>query len=176
MNEVILHQSTFVKKITYQEIQNRVRMLYKDIKSFYKDEMPFFVVVMNGALRFSDMLTSCFEAPIYLDYVQLASYDGEESGELRVLMPPKLDYKGKHVLLLEDIVDTGKTLDYLYNCPFFEGAKSIKVASLLLKPKKNKSAYAVDFCGFEIENDFVVGFGLDYNQLGRNLNNIYSKK
>ena len=176
MNEVILHNSLFGQSIGFQEIQNRVKMLHKDIKSFYKDEMPIFVVVMNGALRFSDMLTGCFDEPVYLDYLQLASYDGEKSGELKVLMPPKLDFSGKHVLLLEDIVDTGKTLDYLHNSPFFEGAKSIKVASLLLKPKKNKSAYPVDFFGFEIENDFVVGFGLDYNQLGRNLNNIYSKK
>ena len=176
MNKVLLHKQEFTITLTHNEICERIAQLSKDIKSTYIDELPVFVVVMNGAMRFADALMGNFSKPLYTDYIQVSSYSGEVSGKIELLTLPKLNMNNRHVLLVEDIVDTGKTLDFLLKSPAFKEAKSIKVASLLHKPNKNKSGIHPDFCGFEIDDAFVVGFGLDYDQLGRNLNNIYKKQ
>lgn len=110
-----------------------------------------------------------------ISFLKLSSYDGmESSGEIRRLIGLNEDLSGKTVVVIEDIIDTGKTLQGIVNDLNNKGAKSIKVVTLLLKPDAYDGEYKIDYVGFEIPNDFVVGYGLDYDGFGRNLDSVYT--
>lgn len=166
--------------ITYKAIEDRVKVLAAQLNSDYKDmgRTPVLVGVLNGSFLFTADLIKEIEIPVEVTFTKLASYYGGTSStrKIRDDFDLSIDIKGRDIILVEDIVDTGNTLHYLIEKLQVREPASITVCSLLLKPKALEGAIPeLKYVGFEIENDFVVGYGLDYKELGRNLKGIYKK-
>jgi hypoxanthine phosphoribosyltransferase len=145
-----------------------------EISSFYKDEPVIFIVVLNGALIFASDLIRAVRVECKIDFVKVSSYNGTVAEEkIKFEKDLSLDIAGKNILIVEDIVDTGNTISYLKEHMKMKNPKSIRIATLLMKPDSSNLPYKIDWVGFEIPAEFVVGYGLDYNQELRNLNAIY---
>lgn len=175
--DIQLGDKFFTPSIASGEIQKRITQLAAEIADEYAGQCPVILGVMNGAYRFTADLTAKFDFECTVDFVKLSSYEGTTTrGEVRTQTALREDIHGRHVILVEDIVDTGNTISHLI--PILENLKpkSLKIATLLLKPDTYLGPHKTDFVGFQIPNDFVVGYGLDYNGLGRNLNSIYQLK
>lgn len=174
METVILHGKKFRKFISSEEIQNRIAVLAEKIKSEMSGSEPMFVPVLNGAFFFASDLIRHAGIHCEISFVRISSYAGTKStGVIKSLMGINSNIEGKKIILLEDIVDSGETLIYLLNELSKHNPSQIKVASLLLKPTTLKHDVTIDYLGFEVPHDFLVGYGLDYDGLGRNLNDIY---
>ena len=168
----------FELSIPYDDIENRVNELSVRISKDYHDLTPVFVGILNGSFLFAADLIKQIPIPCEVTFTKLASYYGGTSttGKIRDDFDLTINIKGRHVILVEDIVDTGNTLTYLIDKLKAREPASISVCSLLLKPKALEGTIdELKYVGFEIENDFVVGYGLDYKELGRNLKGIYKK-
>jgi hypoxanthine phosphoribosyltransferase len=157
--------------IPEDRIQKRVTEMAVQIAADYAGKRPTIVGVLTGSLMFLADLVRRLDMPLRIAFIQASSYRGETTspGELRVepnLLP---DVKGHHVLLLDDILDTGQTLSYLVGHLHSVGAESVRVAVLLRKLGRQRVPFEPDYCGFEIPDAFVVGYGLDYNDEYRNL-------
>jgi hypoxanthine phosphoribosyltransferase len=164
----------FVPYITAEEIRSRIAELGADINNEYKDKKPLVVSVLNGSFIFTADLIRTIETPIEVTFIRVASYEAlKTTGKVREIIGLKENVFGRDILILEDIVDTGTTLEHLLAAFKDLGTKSIKVATLLHKPDAQEKAEIPDFVGFEIPNKFVVGYGLDYEGLGRELKEIY---
>jgi hypoxanthine phosphoribosyltransferase len=177
MSTVILHDKTFEIYLKEEEIQTSIASLANQLAENYSNKEVVFVGVLNGCFRFiSDLMRHIdFEAEV--NFLKLTSYRGTEStGKISDLLSLNTDLRGKHVVVIEDIVDTGHTLDYLMDLLTAKEAASIGVAALLYKPDAHVGKRKPDYVAFEIPNLFVVGYGLDYDGLGRNLNDIYQIK
>jgi hypoxanthine phosphoribosyltransferase len=145
-----------------------------EISSFYKDESVVFIVVLNGALIFASDLIRAVSVNCKIDFVKVSSYNGTVAEDkIKFEKDLSLDISGKNIIIVEDIVDTGNTIAYLKKHMKMKNPKSIRIAALLTKPDSANLPYKIDWVGFEIPNEFVVGYGLDYNQELRNLNSIY---
>ncbi len=159
--------------ISEEQIDKRLDELSKEIYEIYKDEKDDLLVVgiLRGAVIFMADLVVRLNLDLYTDYMAVSSYGSSSvsSGVVRILKDLEEDIKGKNILIVEDIIDTGLTLKYLTKNLKERGAKSIRIATLLDKPDRRKEKVDVDFVGFEIPDEFVVGYGLDYNQKYRNL-------
>ena len=157
--------------ISKEQIENRVKELAKQIRKDYKEKTITAICLLNGSLFFTADLTREIGGKIYLEFMQLSSYEGENTtGTIK--LKKDIDFseiKGKDVLIIEDIVDTGITLNYTLEHIKKAGANSVKVCTLLNKPSRRKIKVPIDYVGFEIENQFVLGYGMDYDQLYRNL-------
>lgn len=157
--------------ISKEQIENRVKELAKQIRKDYKEKSITAICLLKGSLFFTADLTREIGGKIYLEFMQLSSYEGENTtGTIK--LKKDIDFseiKGKDVLIIEDIVDTGITLNYTLEHIKKAGANSVKVCTLLNKPSRRKIKVPIDYVGFEIENQFVLGYGMDYNQLYRNL-------
>jgi hypoxanthine phosphoribosyltransferase len=139
-----------------------------------KNENPLFLIVLNGSFMFASDLLKEVTIPCELSFIKVASYHGTtSSGSVTELIGLTEDVANRTVVIVEDIVDTGVTLERLHLVLLKKQVKSIKVATLLLKPESYKKNIAVDYWGIKIPNDFVVGYGLDYDGQGRNLKDIY---
>ena len=159
--------------ISEAEIANAIPRLASRISEDYSDKDPLFVGVMDGAMCFLVDLMRAFPHSVDVATARVQSYDGTESGKLSVEWVPSQQYiEGRHVLLVEDIVDTGATLTALSQHVIELGAKSVEVCSLLDKPSKRTHDLEVAYIGFEIPDVFVVGCGLDYNGAYRNLRDV----
>lgn len=155
----------------------RIAQLAKEIRAYYKNDQICFVSVLNGAFMFSSDLMKAIEGDAEISFVKLSSYSGTKSrGQVDELIGLSEKFSGKHVVILEDIVDTGITIDKVLWLLNNENPKSLEICTLLFKPDAFKGECLPKFVGFEIENKFVVGYGLDYNELGRNYNSIYQLK
>src|ERR1700710_571816 len=164
--------------ITYDAIERRVKELAARINADYKDKIPVLVGVLNGSFLFTADLIKEIDIPVEVTFTKLASYFGGTSTtrKIRDDFDLTIDIKGRDIILVEDIVDTGNTLHYLIDKLKVREPASITVCSMLLKPKALEGPIdELKYVGFEIENDFVVGYGLDYKELGRNLKGIYKK-
>lgn len=158
-------------------IQARIVELANKLTVDYHDKNPLFVAVLNGCFMFTSDLMKAFLAPCQLTFVKLTSYQGMEStGIVKSLIGLQDDIKGRHIVLIEDIIDTGYTIKNIIDEIKLKEPASVKVLSLLLKPTALKIPLEPDYVGFEIENKFVVGYGLDYDGYGRNLNQLYILK
>ncbi|MCL4455080.1 MAG: hypoxanthine phosphoribosyltransferase [Deinococcus sp.] len=161
-----------------KEIQARVRELGLEITRDYRNKAPHFVSVLNGAFIFTADLVRNINLPLTLDFLALSSYGNAQnsSGEVELLKDLRLPIAGKDVIVVEDIVDTGITLNYLMG--YLEARKpaSVKVAALLSKPSRRKVQVPIHYLGFEIEDAYVYGYGLDRAQEDRNLPFITSIK
>ena len=165
---------SFETFITADEIQNEVRSLAREINADYAGKEVIFISVLNGAFMFASDIYKCIDLVSEISFIKMSSYSGTESrGRVDELIGFNTDLTGKDVVILEDIVDTGITIDKIISLLEYENAASVKVCTLLYKPASFKGNHKPDYIGFSIPNAFVVGYGLDYNEKGRNLDAIY---
>ena len=177
MSEVILKDKIFELFISDNEINDIVSEIANKINdSEIKD--PLFIAVLNGSFLFaSDIMRKINLPNAEISFIKLASYSGTESlGEVQELIGINSDLSGRNIVILEDIIDTGNTLEKIMSLLNSQHVNDIRIATLLFKPDAYKKDIPIDFIGKSIENKFVVGYGLDYDQIGRNLPHIYKLK
>jgi hypoxanthine phosphoribosyltransferase len=160
--------------LSHDVIQGRVREMGAAITRDYAGREPHLVGVLKGALPFMVDLMRCIDLSVTLDYIAVSSYGAatKTSGEVKLVKDLDQGLEGRDLLVIEDIVDTGLTLNYLMNVLRARGPRTLKVAALLSKPSRRLVETPVDYIGFSIEDHFVVGYGLDYNEKHRNLRDI----
>ncbi|WP_083261406.1 adenylate kinase [Crocinitomix algicola] len=169
-----IHDKNFVPYLSHQEIDFCVQKVADQINKDYKGKEVVFMAILNGSFMFASDLVKKIDLQCELTFVKFASYSGTETtGIVSQLIGLDRDLKGKNVVLIEDIVDTGGTVERIMNLLKDKGLESLKIASLLFKPSVFSKKFNVDYVGKDIPNKFVVGYGLDYDQLGRNLSEIY---
>ena len=175
MKEVQILDKRFREFIPEHTIQERINELASQINKDYAGKEVICIGVLNGAFIFAADLFRKIEFKARITFIKLASYAGtSSSGEVKELIGWNEDLKDKSVIIIEDIVDTGVTLEHTVDNLIIRDAREIKIVTLLLKPEAYKKDIHIDYIGFEIPNDFVVGYGLDYNGEGRNLPSVYS--
>lgn len=172
-----LHDKTFEVFIRNEEIQSEIISLAKRINADYAGKEVVFIAVLNGAFMFAADLMKQVTLPSEITFVKVSSYQGmNSSGRVDEVIGLNRSIKNKHVIILEDIVDTGITMEKLFTLLAVEHPASIEIAALLYKPEAFKGKHTPTYIGFSIPNKFVVGYGLDYNELGRNTQHIYQLK
>ncbi|NVO19232.1 MAG: hypoxanthine phosphoribosyltransferase [Bacteroidetes bacterium] len=176
-NTWTLKDKSFEKYIISQDIQAAIDGLAQRINQEMVGKNPVFVIVLNGAFIFASDLIKKVKIDCEIAFVKLSSYAGTSStGIVREVMGLDIDLKERTVIIIEDIVDTGLTLDSFLNTVWKMGPADVKVATCLLKPEAFKDRFPVEYVCFRIPNEFVVGYGLDYDGLGRNSEDIYKIK
>ena len=158
--------------ITEQELQARVRELGQAINAMYTDEdLPLLVCVLKGAFMFLADLTRHLRMRHEVDFMEISSYGTAtvSSGVVRILLDLERNIEGRHVLIVEDIIDTGRTLDYIPRILRTRNPASLRICTLLSKPARRERDVSADFVGFEIPDEFVIGYGLDFAEEYRNL-------
>jgi hypoxanthine phosphoribosyltransferase len=174
MQRVTLKDKTFVPYISSDKISASVYQMAQKINVDLVNDMPLFLVVLNGSFMFAADLLKEVIIPCEISFIKLASYHGTSStGTVTEMIGLTEEIKGRTVVIVEDIVDTGTTLEKLVSLLIKKEVKQIKVATFLFKPDAYKKQIKVDYIGMEIPNDFVVGYGLDYDGLGRNMKEVY---
>ena len=163
-----------IKKVLLSEeqIRERVAQLGRELKKDYADKNPVFVGVLKGVVVFYADVIRAFDVPCELDFMWISSYSGTQStGNMLVRKDVTVDLNGRDVVILEDILDTGRSLKFTYDHLVSKGAASVRICTLLDKPEGRVAGYDIkaDYTGFNIPNEFVVGYGLDYNEKYRNL-------
>lgn len=176
MKQVNIHDKTFELYIPYEKIRSVIEVMAEKMNTDFAEKDPLFVCILNGSFMFAAELFKRIDLmKAQITFVKLASYHGDKtSGEVKQLIGFNENVAGRTVVILEDIVDTGITLDNILEQLKLLKPAEIKVATLLLKPDALKKEVQLDYIGLKIPNDFIVGYGLDYNGLGRNLIDIYS--
>lgn len=155
--------------ITEEKIQERINELAIEIQNDYKDELVVICILKGSAFFMSD-LAKRIDRPMYMEFMQVSSYEGLNStGEINIIKDIDSPIQGKDVLIIEDIIDTGNTLSYLIKNLKERGANSVEIVALLSKPARRIKDIYCKYIGFEIEDKFVIGYGMDYNQKYRNL-------
>ncbi len=163
--------------ISHDELQEKIAIIADEINRDYQGMEIHFVCILNGAFIYSSDLIKNINVPCYIHFLKVRSYEGTQStGAVSSIIGLTESLEDKHVIVLEDIVDTGATMQHVYKEVEKLKTASIKVASLLLKPEVYKGNIKIDYLCFSIPNKFVVGYGLDYDGLGRNLKDIYQLK
>jgi len=166
----------FRKFIAEKKILEKVAALGEQINHDYKDKSPVFLPILNGSFMFAADLMKEVSIPCQVSFVKTASYSGLQStGQLRTLVGLEQSLFNQNILLVEDIVDTGLTLEKIIEELRSLGTKSVDVVSLLRKKPAREKGIEVKYVGFEIESEFVLGYGLDYDGFGRNLRDIYKQ-
>lgn len=157
--------------ITEEEIQAKVQELGRQLTEEYAGKFPLVIGVLKGALPFMADITKRIETHIEIDFMDVSSYGAgtQTSGEVKIEKDLNTSVEGRHVLIIEDIIDSGLTLKYLVELFHYRKAKSVKVVTLLDKPEGRKVELVPDLTGFVIPDEFVVGYGLDYAEKYRNL-------
>ena len=174
METVTIHSKTFVKYIDQIDIRKAVQRIASQIEKEYAGDVPVFVVVLNGAIFFAADLMLQLNIPLEVCSVKCSSYAGtQSSGDVKQLIGITKNIANRKVIIVEDIVDTGQTIKYIYEQLLDKKVKDIKIAAFALKKEVYNENIPIDYIGFEIEDKFVVGYGLDYNELGRNLKGVY---
>lgn len=169
-----LQNKTFEPYLSEAEIASAVKKMADEIANDYKDEVPIFVGVLNGSFMFVADFLKQYPHPCEVTFVKLSSYQGLTStGIVETLLDVSEDIDGRSVIILEDIIDTGRTLQQLVHLFTNTNVKEFKIASLFYKSEIYNGEYTIDYVGLEIPNRFIVGYGLDYNELGRNLREVY---
>ena len=157
--------------ITREEIQNRCSELGKELTEIYKDKNPLVVGVLKGAVPFMADIVREMDCHLELDFMDVSSYGNAtiSSGEVKILKDLDTNVEGRDMLIVEDIIDSGRTLAYLVDLFKYRKAKSVKIVTLLDKPEGRVVKIDADYIGFDVPNEFVVGYGLDYAEQYRNL-------
>ena len=172
---ILIGNEKFVPMITESDLQKRIEELGKQISEDYKNKLPIFIGVLNGSFMFLSDLLKNVDVHCEMDFLKLSSYGDEKlsSGKVKMLKELNADISERHVIVVEDIVDSGLSLSYMKRLLEQFNPASIRYASLLVKPGSLKYDVKIDYIGFEISNEFVIGYGLDYAQKYRNLRSIY---
>ncbi len=174
MNKLKVKDKDFVKIINHNAIIEEVKRIAGEINEEYKDDIPVFLSVLNGAFMFTSDLLKEYKGNCELSFIQLASYSGTSTtGNVEMLLDINKNINNKRVIIVEDIVDTGITISYLLNYIKKRNPKDVAVATFLFKPDALKINLNLDYVGMEVSNDFIIGYGLDYDGFGRNLKDIY---
>jgi len=176
MKRIKLWDKEFEISLPFEEIQLAVRNMAVKMKSDLEGKEPLFICILNGAFIFASDLMRELELPdAEITFLKIASYSGMSSnGVSKELIGLNETISGRTVVILEDIIDSGQTVAGVIEQILKKGAKEVKVATLLFKPGALKADIVIDYFGIIIQNDFVVGYGLDYNRRGRNLKDIYT--
>ncbi len=154
-----------------ETIQNRIKELGKEITKDYEGKRPVIVCILRGAVVFMTDLVRAIDLPLEIDFFSISSYGSstKSSGIVKIRKDIDTDISGRDVIVVEDIVDTGLSLEYIYEYLKHHNVKSAKVCVLLDKPKAHKVDIKIDYRGFDIGNEFVIGYGLDYDEIYRNI-------
>ena len=176
MDRIFLKDKYFVPYIPYERLEKAIdevaERINQDFKNF--DGIPIVLCVLNGSILFTGELMKRLNFTCEFSSVRLSSYEGTLStGVTRKVLGLTSSIKGRTVIVVEDIVDTGKTITDLHALLLDAGAADVKICTMLLKPEVYKKDVKLDYVAMEIENRFIVGFGLDYDEIGRNLKDIY---
>jgi len=174
MDQVKIHDKIFTSFISPEDISRRIKLIASHINNDLKDRDLLFLGILNGSFMFIADLYREIRINSTISFLKLSSYLGTEStGNIKELIGLNEDIAGRTVVVVEDIIDTGRTLNDIIRDLKVKGASSIVVVTLLYKPQAYEGDHGIDYIGFEIPNDFVVGYGLDYDGYGRNLPGIY---
>jgi hypoxanthine phosphoribosyltransferase len=177
MSAVKIKDKEFVLMIPADKIQSRVKSIAQEINNNYNGKQPLFLGVLNGAFLFMADLFKNINLQCEISFIKVTSYSGtSSSGQIKNLIGLKENISGRDVIVVEDIVDTGDTMKYLLDELKKQNPASVKLATILFKPAALRQDVKPDYVGFEIPPSFVVGYGLDYDGFGRNLNDIYVLK
>jgi hypoxanthine phosphoribosyltransferase len=172
-----LHDKQFIPFISVQEIDFAIAKMAALVAADFADETPIFVGVLNGSFMVVSDFMKQYEKPCEVSFIKMTSYDGISStNSVRQLIGIDQDLSGRTIIVLEDIVDTGNTLVALKELFKQQNVKHFRIATLFFKPEAYKQDIKIDYVGIRITNKFIVGYGLDYNGLGRNLPEIYQLK
>ena len=175
MSIVKIKDKTFKTSISEAEIKQRVKELATQISHDLEGKNPLFLGVLNGAFVFAADLMREITIPCEISFVKLASYEGVLStGKVREVMGLNVDITGRTLVIIEDIVDTGRTMRQMLSSLSFRNPESIHICTLFVKPDKLEEPIDIEYAAFKIPNDFIVGYGLDYDQQGRGLKEIYT--
>ncbi len=173
-NKVSYNGLTFVPFITRDQIQKRISEIASEIADEYRDKCPLFICVLTGAFPFAADLFRQTGIDSEISFIRLKSYQGTQtSGKVKEIIGLTEDIKGRDVIVVEDIVDTGHTISHLLDDLRSRQPASLRVATLLFKPESEKCGVKPDYVGFNIPPAFIIGFGLDLDGKARNLNDIY---
>ncbi|MBS1745230.1 MAG: hypoxanthine phosphoribosyltransferase [Bacteroidetes bacterium] len=176
-DEIQVHDKIFVPYLTQEEIESAVKKVAEKINSDYANECPLFIAILNGSFMFAAELFKHIRLSSEICFIKLASYKGTtSSGHVITSIGLDTDVISKHVIILEDILDTGRTLSRFLPQIEHQQPKSLKIAALLHKPEATVHEVPLDYNCFKIPNKFVIGYGLDYNGLGRNIPSVYQLK
>jgi hypoxanthine phosphoribosyltransferase len=169
-----VHDKFFVPYITEAEIQDRIRKLAAQLDEDYRGKKPLFIAILNGSFMFAADLFKHISIESEICFIKLASYKGTKStGQVITAIGLDTDLTGRHVVVLEDIIDTGKTLNEFLPQLQNQQPLSLKIAALLHKPEATVYPIQINYLGFSVPNKFLLGYGLDYDGLGRNIKEIY---
>lgn len=177
METIRIHDKEFVPSIPAEDILVQVRRVAKEINRDYEGQEPLFLVVLNGSFIFAADLMREITLAADVSFVKLASYQGTaSSGTVREVIGLNTDITGRPIIIVEDIVESGLTMAHMIATLKKQNPKSVDICTLLLKPEKLEVKLDIKYVAMEIPNDFIVGYGLDYNEHGRNLKDIYTIK
>ena len=175
MGVVKIKDKTFKTSIPEAEILKKVKVVADRINKDYEGKTPVFLAVLNGSFIFAADLMRMITIPSEISFVKYASYEGTSStGSMKTLMGINQELEGRHVVIVEDIVDSGFTMAHMIEDLKKHNPASVEICSLLVKPGNLKVDLDINYAVMEIPNDFIVGYGLDYDQEGRNLRDIYT--
>lgn len=160
--------------ISDKDIQNRINEIGKELSVKFKDEVPIFIGILNGSFIFMADLIRALDIDCEMDFIKLASYKGSQStGTVRLLKDISAEITNRHIVIVEDIIDSGLTIKFIKDRMQDASPASLTIVTLLLKPDVANLEFPIDVIGFEIAPEFVVGYGLDYDQKMRHLPAIY---
>ncbi|WP_336246152.1 hypoxanthine phosphoribosyltransferase [Cognataquiflexum nitidum] len=174
---ISIKDKIFVPYITANSLTQRVGEIGGEISKDFKEDCPVLLGILNGSFIFLSDLAKSISIPLEVSFVKISSYSGTSStGNVRNLLGLDIDLKNRSVIIVEDIIDTGLSMNYLLEMIKKESPKKIAIATLLFKPDALAYPININYIGYEIPNKFVVGYGLDFDGLGRNLPEIYQLK
>lgn len=174
MSKIQIDNKEFELILEHDQLKKRIRLIAIQLNVVYAKRVPIFLGVLDGSFMFMADLMKEINIAAEICFVKISSYTGEEKSEIKEVFGLNVDLKGRDVVIVEDIIDTGDTVNHLLKEIEKEEPASVAICTLLLKPGKLHCVFKeVSYVGFEIPDDFVVGYGLDFNGLGRNLKDIY---
>jgi hypoxanthine phosphoribosyltransferase len=174
MSTIRVHDKTFEPYLTAEQISTRISEIARKLEEDYRGKRPLFIAILNGSFIFASDLFKALSIEAEICFIKLASYKGTRStGHVITAIGLDIDLYGRDVIIIEDIVDTGKTLNQFLPQLRHQQPASLRIVALLHKPEATEFPLTIDYLGFSIPNKFVVGYGLDYDGLGRNIPEIY---
>jgi len=177
LKELLLHNKRFIKCIQAETIEKAVDTIASAINSELADKKPLFISLLNGAFMFTADLLKQLDFECNVSFVKLSSYEGTETtGNIQQVIGLTESIEGRTIVVVEDIVDSGTTLFHFLNELRGMNPLEVKVAAMFYKPEACKHDIKIDYLGIKVPNDFIVGYGLDYNGLGRNYKDLYKLK
>ena len=174
MSAIQIHGKYFVPYLTEEQIQQKVKSLAAALDIDYAGKKPLFIAILNGSFMFAADIFKYLKIEAEICFIKLASYKGTKStGQVVTAIGLDMDINGRNIIIIEDIIDTGKTFNHFLPQIYNQQPASLKIAVLLHKPDATVYPVQIDYCCFSIPDKFVVGYGLDFDGIGRNINSIY---